>query len=211
MHFAEPAQVFIEPRSGATIGSTRRYQKFIRDLKDLYLDAEAYQTLAASHGDELAYEVYEYRPNENTGDLIFGTSVLKPGKVGREFYLTRGHIHAKSDRPETYYCQAGSGVMLLETPTGETRAVPMNPQTIVYVPPYWIHRSVNTGHELLVTIFCYPADAGQDYEIIGRAGGMKTLIVEAEGNGWKEIPNPRYRGRSAEEIARWLPPETAPV
>jgi len=203
MNFQEPAQVFITPKNGATTGATRCYQKFIRDLEGLYLDAEAYRSLAAERGDELAYEVYEYRPNENSGDLIFGTSILKPGKVGSEFFLTRGHIHAKSDRPEIYYCQSGAGVMLLETPAGGTRAVPMTPQSIVYVPPHWIHRSVNTGNELLVTVFVYPADSGQDYEIIRKAGGMKTLIVEDAANGWKEIPNPRYAARSAEDLEPW--------
>jgi glucose-6-phosphate isomerase len=78
----------------------------------------------------------------------------------------------------------------------------LRPGTVVYVPPYWIHRSVNTGTSPLVTFFCYPADAGQDYEIIARAGGMKTLIV-ADGEGWREVPNPRYRGRDAAEIARY--------
>jgi glucose-6-phosphate isomerase len=195
MDFHEPAQVFINPQTGAATGATRRYQKFIRDLEGLYLDTDAYRALAAEHADEVAYEVYEYRPNENPGDLIFGTSILKAGKVGSEYFLTRGHIHAKSNRPEIYYCQSGEGVMLLETPTGETRAVPMTPQSVVYVPPHWIHRSVNTGSELLVTVFCYPADSGQDYEIIRRAGGMKTLIVDDGPEGWKEIPNPRYRGR----------------
>jgi glucose-6-phosphate isomerase, archaeal len=195
MDYHEPAQVFINPQTGATTGATRRYQKFIRDLEGLYFDLDAYLALAIHHANDLAYEVYEYRPNVNMGDLIFGTSILKPGKVGSEYYMTRGHIHAKSDRPEIYYCQSGAGVMLLETPTGETRAVPMSPQSVVYVPPHWIHRSVNTGLELLVTVFCYPADAGQDYEIIRRAGGMKTLIVDDGADGWREVANPAYKGR----------------
>ena len=47
----------------------------------------------------------------------------------------------------------------------------------------------------LVTLFCYPADAGQDYEIIGRAGGMRDLIVDDGIGGWERTPNPRYVGR----------------
>ena len=203
MHFAEPAQVFVTPQNGATVGATRRYQKTFHDLQDLYFDQAAFQTLTAERGDQVAYEVFEYRPTENSGDLIFGTSILYPGKVGDEYFMTRGHIHAKSDRPEIYYCQAGSGVMLLETPNGETRATSMIPQSIVYVPPHWIHRSVNTGSSTLVTVFCYPADSGQDYEIIACAGGMKMLIVDDENGGWKEVSNPRYRGRSQAELERW--------
>jgi glucose-6-phosphate isomerase len=79
----------------------------------------------------------------------------------------------------------------------------MTAGAVVYVPPYWIHRSVNTGTEPLVTFFCYPADAGQDYDIIARAGGMATLIV-ADGDGWREAPNPRYRHRAPAEIDRYM-------
>jgi glucose-6-phosphate isomerase, archaeal len=203
MHFPEPAQAVVTPQTGELAGASRRYQKRIRDLERLYLDRTAFESIAVSRGDEIAYEVYEYRPNENPGDLIFGTSILYPGKVGDEYFMTRGHIHAKSDRPEIYHCQIGTGVMLMETPPGDTRAVAMQPQTVVYVPPHWIHRSVNIGPGVLVTLFCYPADAGQDYDIIARAQGMKVRIVDDGDGGWREVPNPRYQGRSQEEIARW--------
>ena len=91
--------------------------------------------------------------------------------------------------------------MLLETPEGATEIVEIGPKTLVYVPPLWIHRSVNTGPEPLVMSFCYPGDSGQDYEIIARAGGMAKRIV-ADGDGWAAIDNPTYRPRAAEEIAR---------
>ncbi len=205
MHFQEPLQATVTPLTGELRGASGRYQKRLHELDGLYRDQTAFAALAAARGEEIAYEVYEYRPNENAGDLIFGTSILYAGKVGDEFFMTRGHIHAKSDRPEIYYCQTGSGVMLLETPDGESRAVVMSPQTVVYVPPHWIHRSVNTGSGTLVTVFCYPADSGQNYEIIARSEGMKRLIVEDPNGGWREIPNPRYQPRSYEELAHWLP------
>jgi len=203
MPFPEPVQAVVSPLTGELAGASRRYQKRIRDLDGLYLDQSAFASLAASRREEVAYEVYEFRPNENPGDLIFGTSILYPGKVGDEYFMTRGHIHSKSDRPEIYYCQSGSGVMLMETPPGETRSVAMKPQTVVYVPPHWIHRSVNIGSDILVTFFCYPADSGQDYEIIARAKGMKVLIVDDHAGSWREIPNPQYRPRSEEEVVNW--------
>ena len=144
MPFQEPVQTVVSLLTGELAGASRRYQKRIRDLDGLYLDQPAFASLAASRREEVAYEVYEFRPNENPGDLIFGTSILYPGKVGDEYFMTRGHIHPKSDRPEIYYRQSGSGVMLMETHPGETRSVAMKPQTVVYVSPHWIHRSVNT-------------------------------------------------------------------
>ena len=61
------------------------------------------------------------------------------------------------------------------------------------MPGHWVHRSVNVGTERLATLFCYAADAGQDYSIIERAGGMKSLVV-ADGDGWAVQPNPDHTG-----------------
>ncbi len=61
------------------------------------------------------------------------------------------------------------------------------------MPPYWIHRSVNVGDDDLVMLFCYPADSGQDYSIIERAGGMRARIVDDGAGGWKQIDNPAWR------------------
>ena len=136
--------------------------------------------------------------------MIFGVTRLSPGKVGREFFMTKGHIHARADRPEIYYGQAGQGLMLMKSPAGEIRVVTVGPQTICYVPPYWIHRSVNVGSDDVVMVFSYPADAGQDYDIIARAGGMRSLVVEDGIGGWTLIDNPGYRPRSRAEIDRIL-------
>ena len=38
-------------------------------------------------------------------------------------------------------------------------------------------------------LFCYPADSGQDYDIIARSGGMRARIVD-DGGGWKQVENP---------------------
>jgi glucose-6-phosphate isomerase len=114
--------------------------------------------------------------------------------------MTRGHIHAVANRPETYRGEAGRGVMLMESPDGQVVTLEVTPGATIYVPPYWIHRSVNVGAEPLVMTFVYPADSGQDYGIIARSNGMKVRIV-ADGAGWKALPNPAWRARTADEIA----------
>jgi len=192
-----PALLSISPVSGEMTGRTRRYEKRYNDLAGLFADEAAYAELARARGTEVAYCVDEFRASERAGDVIFGTSTLQPGRVGREFLFTRGHIHAKSDRPEIYACQSGRGVMLMELLDGTVRAEEMVPNSIVYVAPHWIHRSVNIGSKPLVTLFCYPADAGQDYGVIGRAGGMRVLIVGDGARGWAQAPNPRYCGHGA--------------
>jgi len=190
-----PASVLIAP-DGEMTGRTRRYEKRYDDLQGLFANDAAFADIARTRGAEIAYQVDEFRPSDRAGDIIFGTSMLYPGKVGDEFIFTRGHIHAVSDRPEIYFCQSGHGVMLMELADGTIRTEEMTPNSVVYVAPHWIHRSVNVGTEPLVTLFCYPADAGQDYEIIASAGGMRDLIVDDGSGGWTRIPNPRYRPRA---------------
>ena len=185
-------------------GGTGAKWSLIRDLAGIFADEAAFARLDAERGADTAYAVDEFRPGRVAPqDMIFGTSTVQPGKVGEEFFMTRGHIHVKSDRPEIYFCQTGRGVLHMELPDGETKPAEMSPGTVVYVPPYWIHRSVNIGDAPLVTFFCYPADAGQDYDIIARSGGMRTLIV-ADGAGWGEVENPRYRPRTDAEQRRYL-------
>ncbi len=191
-----PGTSIVRPETGTLEGATGRYEKRFSALRGLFLDKDAFERMVDETGDAVAYAVEDFRPSANNGDLIFGVSTLQPGIVGREFMMTRGHIHARSDRPEIYYCQSGHGVMLMELEDGTVETAEMRPHTIVYVAPHWIHRSVNVGQEKLVTVFCYPADAGQDYEIIERAGGMRVLITPDGQGGWRQEDNPRYRPRS---------------
>ena len=199
-----PALCMVDGGTGTMAGHTAIKRSAIRDLAGLYKDSVAFERLLAQQGDRVAYQVDEFRPSrEAPQELVFGTSTVQSGKVGAEFFMTRGHIHRRADRPEVYFCQRGRGVLHTETVAGETRPVAMVQGSVVYVPPFWVHRSVNVGDEPLITFFCYPADAGQDYAIIERAGGMRTLIVDDGADGWVEVDNPNYRPRSADEQRRY--------
>jgi glucose-6-phosphate isomerase len=39
----------------------------------------------------------------------------------------------------------------------------MRRSRMVYVPPHWAHRSINTGNEPLISFCVYPGDAGHNY------------------------------------------------
>lgn len=181
--------------SGELEGKTKRYEKFLGDMSGVYRDQDAYAALVAEHGaDTLIYSVEEHRYSNEEGALVIGTSTLLPGRVGEEFAVTRGHIHAVANRAELYYCLSGRGVMLLETVEGETSAIELTPGEAVNVPGHWIHRSVNVGDEPFVTLFSYAADAGQDYAIIGDAAGMGSLIVADADRGWALRENSAHTG-----------------
>lgn len=200
MKLFEPAACNVSVQEGRLENSSGKYVKLLSDLTGLYADTPAFDALLKRGGDKIVYEVTEHRPSDSEGDLIFGVTRLSPGKIGREYFLTRGHIHQNANRSEIYYGEAGMGVMLMESPDGQTRTVAIAPRVMCYVPPYWIHRSVNVGSDDLVMTFAYPADAGQDYDVIARSGGMQQRIVD-DGNGrWAAIANDAYRPRSASEI-----------
>ncbi|HEX7395671.1 MAG TPA: glucose-6-phosphate isomerase family protein [Anaerolineaceae bacterium] len=162
-------------------------------LKGQFLDQVAYQKMLAED-DRLIYEVYEIQRPEIAGELLMGISNVHPGKVGREFFMTKGHFHSVIDTAEIYYCLRGEGYMVMETPEGETSVEALTPGKVLYVPPRWAHRSVCTSRqEDLVTFFAYPGNAGHDYGTIEQLG-FRKLVVDGE-NGPEIIDNPRYQGK----------------
>lgn len=180
-----PIGVGIDPHTGELSPATGRYAKRLGELGQIYHDKEAF---AAASGDRLAYEVIEYRAEGS--DIIFGTTVMQPGKVGEEYFMTRGHFHVRRDRGEVYYTQSGEGILLLESRSGEVQSVEMKPGICAFIPPDWAHRSINTGTEKLVFVWVCEADAGHDYgEIMSK--GMRSLVVEREGKP-AVIANPRW-------------------
>ena len=200
MSWPEPLSFSVDLAKGELIGTGSRYQKCFRDLAGLYADTQAFENRVRSDGDEVVYEVTDHHPSERSGDLITGVTRMSPGKVGNEYFMTRGHIHAVSDRPELYFGLKGKGLMLMESVDGETRFAEISPFVACYVPPFWIHRSVNVGDDDLVMLFCYPADSGQDYNIIQRSNGLKQRVIDDGKGGWLCVDNPDYRQRSAAEI-----------
>jgi glucose-6-phosphate isomerase len=163
-------------------------------LRGQFSDDEAYQAMLEFE-DTLLYEVYEFLSPEVAGELSQGISILHPGKVGDEYFMTKGHFHSVIETAEVYLCLQGQGMMVMETPEGEWAVEPLRPQKALYVPPRWAHRSVNTSlTEDLVTFFVYPGNAGHDYGSI-EAQGFRKLIVDRDGAP-EIIANPR-----------WLPPE----
>jgi glucose-6-phosphate isomerase len=163
-------------------------------MKGQYLDTEAYEALLAVE-DSLLYEVYEFKRPEVVGELLSGVSIVHPGKIGGEFAMTKGHFHTVLATAEVYYCLRGQGMMVMETPEGDWAVEELRPGVVLYVPPRWAHRSVNTSLEDdLVTFFVYPGDAGHDYGTIERQG-FRKLVVDRDGQP-AVIDNPR-----------WTPPE----
>jgi glucose-6-phosphate isomerase len=165
-------------------------QRKLSSLSRLFNDQDAYYKLLTEY-DPVVYEVYEVKRPEVPGELSVGVSIIHPGKVGKEYFMTRGHFHTVLDTAEVYYCLKGEGYLVMETPEGDTEEEKLNPGQFLYVPPRWAHRAVCTSTEDFVLLFIYPAQAGHDYETIEKKG-FRKLVIGGE-NGVKIIENPKWR------------------
>ncbi len=102
---------------------------------------QAYDAALAAE-DKLVYEVYEIARPHLAGELLSGISIVHPGKVGSEFFMTKGHFHEVLETAEIYYCLHGKGYMVMETPEGDSAVEALSPGKVVYVPQRWANRSV---------------------------------------------------------------------
>ena len=165
--------------------------RHLSGLKGQFLDKDTFNRMLEKE-DTLLYEVFEIRRPEIEGEQLMGISIVHPGKVGDEFFMTKGHFHTVVDTAETYYCLHGEGFMVMETPEGETSVEPLSSGKVLYVPPRWAHRSVCTSRQQdLVTFFIYPANAGHNYGTIEQKG-FRKLVIEGK-NGIEIIDNPNFR------------------
>jgi len=171
-----------------TAVSTKRH---LSNMKGMFADGDAYEKML-SQDDPLVYEFYEMGAPEAEGDIAFGTTITYPGKVGSEYFMTKGHFHTILETAEVYYVLSGEGGMLLENPEGDTEFHPLSPGRAIYVPPRYAHRSVNTGKAPLVSFFAFRADAGHDYGTI-EAKGYRKLIVEGSSGAFEVVDNPKWK------------------
>ena len=151
-------------------------ERRLSEVQDIFNDQEAVREILAKK-DPLLYRVSAVEPARGAGDLHYGMGVLYPGKVGNEYYMTKGHFHETREAAEVYIGMAGEGCMLLESEDGkEVRMLPLGRGKIVYVPGHTAHRTMNTGKEPLVYFGIYPANAGHDYGAIAKRN-FRHLIV----------------------------------
>lgn len=186
-----PEGIRIDSQTGEMGPYTGRYTKRLSELSAIFQDKRALDDKVSLEADPLVYEVIEYR--KEGADLFFGTTTMYPGDVSGEFYMTRGHFHARRDLGEIYYTQSGKGVLLLEDRQGRTETVNMLPGVCAFIPPNWAHRSINVGMEKLVFVWVCSPLAGHDYgEILLR--GMRKLVVK-DNDGFNIVENPAFHDR----------------
>lgn len=147
-------------------------------MRGYYEDSAALDRLIREGNDPLHYETFEKHVPEEYGHLLFCISRVQPGLVGSECFMTKGHYHTRINTGEIYFCLQGQGYMVMKTTDGKFNSQRMTRGDLVYVPPYWAHRSVNTGKEPLTMLAIWPADAGHNYGDIEREGFPKRVRIQ---------------------------------
>lgn len=174
--FIPPFGLELDLDQGLMLQARNHLVRRASDLRGYYADPAALERLIAGQGDPVHYEVFEVPVPEERGHLMYCVSTLQPGLVGEEYFLTKGHYHSVAHTAEIYLCLRGEGYMLMKTIEGRFAAERMARGRMVYVPPYWAHRSVNTGTDPLVSFCVYPADAGHNYGDIAKEGFPKRVF-----------------------------------
>ena len=164
----------------------------LSQMAGMYTDSGAEERAVRDGGDPVVYEFYELGAPESPGGLAFGTSITYPGKVGAEYYMTKGHFHTILETAEVYYTLSGEGRMLTESPEGDAVMHVLAPGTAVYVPERYAHRSINTGGTPLVTFYVFRADAGHDYGTI-ESKGFRKLVLEGADGLPHLVDNPKWK------------------
>ena len=175
------AQLFtrFDPLTGSVSGS-HETERRLSELRGSFADESAFAT-ALAQSDPILYTMSSVEPATGDGALHYAVARLMPGRIGEEYYMTKGHYHAWRPAAEVYIGLSGSGLMLLEDEESEeSRLLPLETNSIVYVPGHTAHRTINTGEAPLVYLGIYPAAAGHDYGVIA-ARNFRKVVVAVDG------------------------------
>lgn len=168
-------------RKGLLSGaSVQESVKTLGQLKNIFMNEHASESM---NPNTVVYRVQAWCPvpQGTEGAQFWGTTVIEPGLVDNEYFMTHGHFHEKRDRTEYYATIEGEGALILMDESGKTWMEPMSPGTLHFIPPNVAHRVANTGTIPLRLVACWPSDAGHDYDVIRQSGfGARLLKVNGK-------------------------------
>ncbi len=156
---------FLDPRSGLLNGEAiTEVRRTVGDLHDYWADPSGVDSA------QVLYTTQTFRADLDgkEGVVLIGNTVLYPGEVNGERFMTRGHWHINRSRGELVVGVSGIGIVLLVDDEGGTHELPLAPGQIQWIDGKYAHRTINTGFEPLVFLCTWPADCGHNYDVIGR-------------------------------------------
>lgn len=165
---------------GKLTGSVTEIVRTLGDMSDSYEDRAA---VAQLDPHSVVYRVHVHRPvpEGTVGGLFFGTTFIRPGRVGHEYFMTKGHFHKKRHCGEYYWALSGMGLLVLMDESRQGWSIRLERGAVHYVPGFVAHRLINVGDSVLSVGACWPSDAGHDYASV--AGGGFSVRVRNDGSG----------------------------
>jgi len=155
-----------------TNGSLIRKTTCLHQLEGVFADTLAFRQCDP---ERCVYDVEMFNSPTVDGALFVGVTHLYPGKVGNEYFMTRGHFHQRREQGEVYFGLRGSGVLLLQNEQGDARLEKVTPGSVHIIPGFTAHRLINTGEETLSALAVWPCSAGHDYAAL--SGGFALRIT----------------------------------
>ena len=112
----------------------RESVKLLGQLEGIFANGAAWRAMDPS---TVVYRVQAWCPvlEGTEGGLFWGSTVVEPGTVDGEYFMTHGHFHAKRDRTEYYGTVEGEGALILMDENRKTRMETMSPGSLHFGKP----------------------------------------------------------------------------
>ena len=170
------------------------WDRKIKDMDYMFHDQKA----AKDNSEKILYQVYRVgqawggalKKREKFG-LEWDITILMNGKVGDEYFKTKGHFHNPLNGippAEAYQVLEGEGKLLMQDQKNNVFICDVKEGETMFIEGNYAHGLMNTGGKPLVVVGCVPVEAGHAYGPIEDLGGFARLVTEKG-----IIPNPNYK------------------
>lgn len=96
-------------------------------------------------------------------DIGLGLTIMYPGDVNGEFFMTKGHFHTKH-KPELYFPFEGTGKLLLQKGS-DIKVINLKKGENYVIPKSYAHRLINTGRKNLIVLTVYHLNCKSNYKV----------------------------------------------
>ena len=145
-----------------TIRKFEKLKSKSRKLKDVipwYSDKKVFEKELKKNKNKVIYETF----TDKFSPINLTLTVVHPGTVGKEYYMTKGHIHRKKV-PEFYISLEGKGKLLMQRQS-KVKVIDLKKGEIALIPVGYGHRLINTGNKKLKVLTIYDQESKPDYHI----------------------------------------------
>ncbi len=140
----------------------------LSDMEGYFADKDAYQRMLKKN--PTVYKVYRKIIN----GIELSLTILHPGKVGKQHFMTRGHYHLKPYL-ELMMLLKGKGIFV-EKKGKKIIKTNLEKNKVYVLLPDYAHRTVNTGNKEMEFITVQKAGAGHNYKKFKKEA-MEKIIV----------------------------------